>query len=190
MKFSLLYGSHRDPRNGIRLARYLIKNIEGRGHEVEFFDAREINLPVLEKRYLDYEKGQAPEKLEKIAESHRNSDGFVIVAGEYNFSIQPGLKNLLDYFYQEYFFRPSALALYSISDFGGLRAASQLIQTMWALHMPAIPAFLNVPRIHKSMTEEGKPEDPKMDERTNLFLTQLEWYARALKAEREKGLPE
>src|SRR5260221_8317992 len=147
MKFSLFYGSYRDPRYGIRLAEYLLRKVEERGHEVEFFDAKAVGLPLLEKRYLDYKKGEASEKLERIAESHRNADGFIIVGGEYNFSLQPGLKNLLDYFYQEYFFRPSALAMYTMGDFGGLRSSMQLVQTMWALGMPAIPSFLTVPRI-------------------------------------------
>ena len=147
MKISVLYGSMRDDRLGIRLAQYLIKKLEERGHAVAFFDAKELNLPLLNKRYLDYPQGTAPQHLEVIAESYRQSDAFLIVAGEYNYSIQPGLKNLLDYFYHEYAKRPSGLALYSIGSFGGIRSAMQLVQTMWALGMPAIPAFLTIPEI-------------------------------------------
>ena len=51
---------------------------------------------------------------------------FAIVSGEYNHGIPPGLKNLLDHFLEEYFFRPSAIVCYSAGQFGGVRAAMQL----------------------------------------------------------------
>lgn len=189
MKFCVLYGSMRDNRVGIRLAKYLIKKLEERGHEVQFMDAKELNLPLLNKRYLDY-KGDAPEQLEAIAEAYRQADGFVIVSGEYNYSIQPGLKNLMDYFYHEYFFKPSALCVYSSGHYGGVRAGVQLIPLTWALHMVTIPSFLSIPRIQDELDENGAPIDPNLNDRANKFLNQFEWYARALKTEREKGHPQ
>jgi len=57
---------------------------------------------------------------------YRGADGFVGVSGEYNHGIPPALKNLLDHFLEEYFFRPSGIACYSAGAFGGVRAAMQL----------------------------------------------------------------
>jgi NAD(P)H-dependent FMN reductase len=189
MKFCVLYGSVRDTRMGIRLARYMCDQLEDRHHEVQFMDAKELDLPLLNKRYLDYGPGEAPKELERLAHAYREADGFVIVSGEYNYGIQPGLKNMLDYFTKEYFFRPSAMALYSGGDFGGVRAAMSLIPSLWALHMTPIPAHLIVPKIHDKFDAEGKPTDASMNERAARFIHQFEWYARALKAEREKGIP-
>ena len=41
------------------------------------------------------------------------ADGFVFVTGEYNWGVQPGLKNLTDHFLEEWFWRPAAIVSYS-----------------------------------------------------------------------------
>ncbi len=189
MNFCVMYGSHREPRVGIRLAKYIIKQLEMRGHHVDFIDSRELKLPVLEKRYIDYPAGKVPKKIEEISQTLYAADGFIMIAGEYNHSMQPGLKNMIDIFGKEYFFRPSAIAVYSPSDFGGVRSEIALLPTLCTLHMPPIPATLIVPKIDKAMSEDAVPLDETLDKRCARFLNQLEWYARALKAEREKGLP-
>lgn len=188
MKFCVLYGSVRDERAGIRLVRFLIPKLEARGHEVTLMDAKELDLPLLNKRYLDY-YGEAPEKLERIAEAFRQADGFIFVCGEYNYGIQPGLKNLLDHFYHEYFHKPVALAFYSGGYYAGMRAGMQMLQTCAALYLTAIPSHLTVSNIRQNLEEDGTPADEKLHGRAEKILDQLEWYARALKAERDKGLP-
>ena len=187
MKFSVLYGSHRENRAGIKVANYVVEKLQQSNHHVDFFDAKELDLPLLDKRYSDYEEGQAPAILEHFAQTIKTSDGLVLVAGEYNFSIQPGLKNMLDHFYIEYKHRPAALVLYSASDFGGLRAGMQLVQTMWGLQMATIPGALIVPRVGKAFQEDGTPAEGNLDDRMEKFIMNVEWYARAFKNEREAG---
>jgi multimeric flavodoxin WrbA len=50
---------------------------------------------------------------EKVADRRRDlisrfidADGFIFVTGEYNWRVQPGLKNLMDRFLEEWFWRP------------------------------------------------------------------------------------
>src|SRR3546814_18651840 len=74
-----------------------------------------------------------------LATLYRRADGFLIVSAEYNHGIPPALKNLLDHFLEEYFWRPSAIACYSAGQFGGVRAAMQLRSTLAELGMPSIP---------------------------------------------------
>jgi NAD(P)H-dependent FMN reductase len=95
-----------------------------------------------------------------ISQLYRRADGFVVVAGEYNHGIQPGLSNLLDHFLEEYFFRPSAIACYSAGAFGGVRAAMALRMTLAELGMPSIPSLLTVPRVQEAFDPEGVPHDP------------------------------
>jgi len=64
--------------------------------------------------------------MEELAEHIRTADGFVVVAGEYNHSIQPGLSNLMDHSLEEYYFRPASVVSYSVGGFGSVRAAIQL----------------------------------------------------------------
>ncbi len=105
----VLYGSYRSDRMGIRLANFVIDRLRSRGEQVEFIDAKAIGLPMLDRMYKEYPKGAAPEALEKLAGQIRGADGFVFVTGEYNWGIQPGLKNLTDHFLEEWFWRPAAI---------------------------------------------------------------------------------
>ena len=66
-------------------------------------------------------KGRAPEPLERLAGKIRNADGFVFVTSEYNWGVQPGLKNLTDHFPEEWFWRRAAVVSYSAGRFAGAR---------------------------------------------------------------------
>jgi NAD(P)H-dependent FMN reductase len=103
----VFYGSYRSDRMGIRLADYLVRGLAGRGNDVELIDARAIGLPILDRMYKEYPKGEAPAAMETLAGKIRNADAFLFVTGEYNWGPQPGLKNLTDHFLEEWFWRPS-----------------------------------------------------------------------------------
>jgi NAD(P)H-dependent FMN reductase len=145
LHISILYGSVREARAGIRLVRFLDGALERRGHTTSIVDAAECKLPLLNRMYKEYERGTAPRVLEELAEIYRRTDAFAIVIGEYNHGIPPGLKNLLDHFLEEYFFRPSAIVCYSAGQFGGVRAAMQLRMTLAELGMSSIPSLLPIP---------------------------------------------
>ena len=85
----VIYGSVRPHRQGIKAAKYLVEACRGRGHQTTLIDPLEERLPLLEKMYKEYEKGQAPELLEWLATRIRAADAFIIVSGEYNHSIPP-----------------------------------------------------------------------------------------------------
>jgi NAD(P)H-dependent FMN reductase len=163
--------------------------LAARGHDVTIVDPVKIQLPMLDRMYKEYPKGQAPAVLEDLATLYRAADAFVIVSGEYNHSIPPALSNLLDHFLEEYFFRPSAIVCYSTGAFGGVRAAMQLRAMLSELGMPSIPSLFPVPRIQDAITEEGTPKDPKVERRFVRFAAELEWTANALREARQKGVP-
>jgi len=58
----VFYGSYRSDRMGIRLAEFVVERLRGRGDEVELVDAKAINLPMLDRMYKEYPKGQAPRR--------------------------------------------------------------------------------------------------------------------------------
>jgi multimeric flavodoxin WrbA len=102
----VFYGSYRSDRMGIRLARFVVERLQRRGATVELIDAKAVNLPMLDRMYKEYPPGEAPDQLQGLASKIRAADGFVFVTGEYNWGIQPGLKNLTDHFLEEWFWRP------------------------------------------------------------------------------------
>jgi len=186
----LLYGSVRRDRQGIRAARFAERRLTARGHTVSFVDALDVKLPLLDRMYKEYRKGEAPEVLEKLATMYRAADAFVIVTGEYNHSIPPPLTNLLDHFLEEYFFRPSAIVSYSGGQFGGVRAAVHMQAILCELGMPSIASSFPVPRVGSAFDEEGNELTPGAARRFDRLAAELEWYAEALKRQREeKGVP-
>src|SRR5271157_3289018 len=102
----ILLGSMRPERNATRAGRLVANALKAQGHEVGFVDPSELRLPLLERTYSEYQPGSAPAGLDEVAALYRRSDGFIVVSGEYNHGIPPALKNLLDYFLTEYFWRP------------------------------------------------------------------------------------
>ena len=186
---AIIYGSVREARVGIRVVRYLAAALRRRGHTTAVIDAAEQRLPLLDRMYKEYARGSAPAVLETLAELYRKVDAFVIVSGEYNHGIPPALKNLLDHFLEEYFFRPSAIVCYSAGQFGGVRAAMQLRMTLAELGMPSIPSLLPVPRVQDTFTPAGDPTDPGFERHSERFFRELEWYAHALQQARAGGVP-
>jgi NAD(P)H-dependent FMN reductase len=189
LSFAVLLGTVRHERMGIRAARLVMRALEARGHEAVLVDPMETPLPLLDRMYKEFDAGTAPELLETLATLYRRVDGFLIVSAEYNNGIPPAMKNLLDHFLEEYFWRPSGIVCYSQGQFGGVRAAMQLRATLAELGMPSVPSLCPIPRIGTALNEEGKPADPRTTKSLDRFLDEFAWYARALKRERQDGTP-
>lgn len=189
LSIAVLLGSVRSDRMGTRAATLVVSELERRGHRVILVDPLELQLPLLDRMYKEHPKGEAPEPLERLAEVYRKADGFLVVSGEYNHGIPPALKNLLDHFLEEYFWRPSGIVCYSAGGFGGVRAAMQLRMTLAELGMSSVPSLLPIPRIAESIDEQGIAQDPRIESSANRFLDEFLWYAGALAHARAAGTP-
>ncbi|MGX1309734.1 NAD(P)H-dependent FMN reductase [Amorphus suaedae] len=187
MLYPVIYGSVRTERQGIRAARYICREIEARGHEAKLVDPLEVDLPLLDRRRAEYPDGEAPAKMEALGQLIERADGFVMVTGEYNHGIPPALKNLLDHYLQEWFFRPAAILSYSAGRFGGVRAAVQLRPVLGELGMVSISTMLAVPGISDALAEDGSPKADYLVKASAGFLDELDWWANAAKAHREKA---
>ena len=179
----------REKRQGIRAARFMLNKLKERGHEAVLIDAKEYNLPFLDKMYKEYKNDDAPEALKKISTILMESDAFVIVSGEYNHSIPPPLKNMIDYFGKEYQYKPSAIVSYSAGTFGGIRASSHLRDVITKLGMPSIPSTFPIASISRSLDEDGNVLEGNFEKHIVKFLDEFEWYIRAFKNERANGIP-
>ena len=185
----VIYGSVRTVRQGIKAARYIVKELERRGCEATVVDPLETKLPLLDKMYKEFETGSAPPALEHLAALYKRADGFAIVSGEYNQSIPPALSNTLDYFLEEGFWRPSAIETYSGGRFGGVRAAVQLRTMLGELGMPSIPTYMSVPRIESAFSDDGEQTDSEFTKRNDDFFREFIWYMEALRDKRKTGVP-
>src|SRR5215467_12212680 len=178
----VLYGSYRSDRMGIRLADYLVSGLRARGADVELIDARAVGLPMLDRMYKEYPRGSAPDALETLASKIRAADAFVFVTGEYNWGMQPGLKNLTDHFLEEWFWRPAAIASYSAGRFAGARAALAWHGTLSEMGMVVISSSIAVGQIAHGLSAEGKPigEGGKaLEQAFPRFADDLVWWMEA-----------
>ena len=188
----ILYGSYRSDRMGIRLANFVVEGFRARGENVELIDAKAVGLPMLDRMYKEYQPGAAPAALEELAGKIRSADGFVFITGEYNWGIQPGLKNLTDHFLEEWFWRPAAIASYSAGRFAGARAALSWHGTLSEMGMVVISSSIAVGPIAQTLSAEGKPigEGGKALERAfPRFADDLLWWVEAAKAQRARKKP-
>lgn len=184
----VILGSVRRDRMGIRAAHLVMDGLSARGHEPVLVDALELQLPLLDRMYKEYAPDEAPEPLERLATLYRRADGFLVVSGEYNHGIPPALKNLLDHFLEEYFWRPSGIVCYSAGAFGGVRAAMQLRMSLAEMGMPSVPSLLPIPRVSETLGENGTG-DERISSSRDRFLDEFLWYAQALKPAKAVGTP-
>jgi NAD(P)H-dependent FMN reductase len=185
----VIYGSVRTERQGIRAARFFVNELRGRGMNGVLVDPLEKQLPLLDRMYKEYPKGEAPPVLEELAELYRSADGFVIVSGEYNRGLPPALKNTLDYFLEEYYWRPAAIVSYSGGRWGGTRASAQLRSVLGEMGMVTIPTDFPIANVGDAFSENGEPSDPKMREQAAPLLDEFLWYVNALRTARLAGVP-
>jgi NAD(P)H-dependent FMN reductase len=188
----VLYGSYRSDRMGIRLADYVVTGLRQRGHDVELIDAKAVGLPMLDRMYKEHAPGTAPEAMEALASKILAADAFVFVTGEYNWGMQPGLKNLTDHFLEEWFWRPASIVSYSAGRIAGARSNFIWHGTLSEMGMVVISSTLTVGPIAQALTAEGKPlgeAGQLLDRSFPRFADDLDWWTEAVKTQRAKRKP-
>ncbi|MFA5963475.1 MAG: NAD(P)H-dependent oxidoreductase [Sphingomonas sp.] len=188
----IFYGSYRTDRQGIRLAQYLVDAFAARGASPELIDAKAIGLPMLDRMYREYPPGTAPDALEALAQKILAADAFVFVTGEYNWGVQPGLKNLTDHFLPEWFWRPAAIASYSAGRLAGVRAASAWHPTLAEMGMVVISSTLSVGGISGAFSATGEPQGDSgaaLVRAFPRFADDLAWWTEAASAQRARLKP-
>jgi NAD(P)H-dependent FMN reductase len=188
----VFYGSYRRDRAGIRLARYAVSQFEARGHDVELIDAQAVGLPMLDRMFKEYAPGEAPPAMAELAEKIRAADAFVFVTGEYNWGVQPGLKNLTDHYLEEWYWRPAAILSYSAGRLAGARASLAWHGTLSEMGMVVISSTIGVGQIGQALDEQGEPAGDggaALARAFPRFAADLEWWAEAGSAQRQRRAP-
>jgi NAD(P)H-dependent FMN reductase len=192
MRFLVLYGSYRRDRAGIRLARYTVAELANREHDVELIDAQAVGLPILDRMFKEYAPGEAPGKMTDLAAKIRAADGFLFVAGEYNWGVQPGLKNLTDHYLEEWFWRPAAILSYSAGRIGGARANLAWHGILSEMGLAVVSSTITVGQITQALDEDAQPVGEggaALARAFPRFAADLEWWADAAQAQKARKAP-
>jgi NAD(P)H-dependent FMN reductase len=188
----IFYGSYRSDRMGIRLADYLVGAFRERGEDVELIDARAVGLPMLDRMHKEYPEGEAPPAMAALAAKIRAADAFVFVTGEYNWGVQPGLKNLTDHFLEEWFWRPAAVASYSRTRISGARSNVAWHSILSEMGMTVVSSTLTVGPIADTLDAGGKPIEPAgkyLEAAFPRFADDLAWWTEAAKRQHARARP-
>lgn len=186
------YGSYRRDRKGIRLADYTVAQLGGRGHKVRLIDAKVVGLPMLDRMHKEYAPGDAPPAMSELATAIRAADAFVFVVGEYNWGVQPGLKNLTDHFLEEWFWRPAAILSYSAGRQGGARANLAWHGTLSEMGMAVVSSTITVGQIDQALDPDAQPigdGGAALARAFPRFAADLEWWAEAAQRQRAERAP-
>jgi NAD(P)H-dependent FMN reductase len=188
----VFYGSYRTNRMGIRLAQFVVTNLTARGASCELIDARAVGLPILDRMYKEYERGTAPPTMEALAAKIRAADAFVFVTGEYNWGVQPGLKNLTDHYLEEWYWRPAGIVSYSGGRLSGVRSGAIWHQTLSEMGMVVISSSLAVGSISQTLNPDGEPIGDaglELQRRFPRFADDLAWWTEAAKRQHAREMP-
>jgi len=191
LNVAVIYGSVRgERRQGIKAAKFVVRNLEARDHSVTLVDPLEYQLPLLDLMYKEFAQGEAPEAMEKVGQILKKADGYIIVSAEYNHGEPAALKNLLDHYQSEYLYKPNGIVTYSAGSFGGVRALITLRAILAELGTPSIPSAFPIPMIGQAFDDDGNALDSAYDQRIGKFLDEFEWYANALRTARGHDCPD
>ena len=188
----VLYGSYRTDRKGIRLADFAVRKLRDRGDDAELIDAKAIGLPMLDRMLKEYAPGTAPAAMERLGAKIREADAFLFVAGEYNWGLQPGLKNLTDHFLEEWFWRPAAIASYSAGRLSGTRSSYAWHNTLSEMGMVVISSTLTVGPISHTLSADAEPLGEaglSLKKAFPRFADDLAWWTQAARDQRARKPP-
>jgi len=189
MKLGVILGSIREIRRGGRVAKWLIPQLEHyKDFEVELLDLNDYPLPF-------FNESSSPEGLErnytnevakrwsaKVAEK----DAFIIITPEYNHGTSAVLKNALDWLYSEWSKKPVAFISYASGAAGGIRGVEQLRQNVIELQMASMREAIHIADVMDYLNENGTTLRGHLNERLVLLMSELSWWAKALKAARDQ----
>jgi chromate reductase, NAD(P)H dehydrogenase (quinone) len=175
MRIEIISGSPRGNSITNRIALHLKKIIQERAdHEVDVIDVRENELPLLQSVFTSVES--TPEPYKEITERMLNANAFILLTPEYNGSYSAPLKNLLDHFPKQHH-KVFAIATASTGMLGGIRAAMQLQELIYALFGIGSPYMLVTPQVDKKFDENGNLLDPNFQKSVDIFVNEFIWLA-------------
>ncbi len=175
MRIEIISGSPRNNSLSNRVALHLEKILNERtDHEVGVIDLRTYVLPHIQTVLTPAET--VPKQFKELAERMFAADAYIIVTPEYNGSYSPAMQNLFDHFPKQYR-KVFGIVTASPGPMGGIRAAMQLQQFVFALFGIGSPYMLVTPQVDKKFDAEGNLTDAGFQKSIDMFVNEYLWLA-------------
>ena len=182
MKIEIISGSPRVNSTTNRVALHLEKILKANSdHEVGVIDMRDHELMPMQNVFVSVEVTQEPYR--ELSRRMFEADAFILVTPEYNGSYSPAMKNMLDHFPKQHH-KTFGLVTASPGAMGGMRAAMQLQQLIFALFGIGSPYMLVVPGVDKKFDVEGNLLDESFQKSVDLFVKEFLWLSEKVVTEK------
>ncbi len=190
MKISIISGSHRNPSQSKKVARYVETRLQERfGYNTWLFKLADNPLPLWNQSVWEddpeWNALMAPVKQHFI-----DSDGFVIVTPEWHGQVPAGLKNLFLLVNRfEVGHKPALIVSVSSADGGAYPVAELRMSSYKNNRICYIPEQVIVRNVESVLNDDAADNNPDADayfrERIDWTLEILGGYAEALKTMRD-----
>ena len=186
LKIKVILGSTRQGRFGEQPAKWIADKAKAKGLDVEILDLRDYPLPFFDEAISPsmIKEPYANPVVQKWTAKIAESDGFIMIAAEYNHGYTAVLKNAIDYVSREWNKKPVAFVGYG--SVGGARAVEQLREVVVELQMTPIRDAVHMTNFWSLLDEKGRLKTDSFEHAGEAMLDQLIWYADALKEARNK----
>ena len=191
MKISIISGSHRNPSQSGKVARYMEKTLINDFDDVEawVYTLADNPLPLWDQTLWE-DNEEWNQRLAPLKQQLSESDGFVIISPEWHGQVPAGLKNFFLMFNRfELGHKPALIVTVSSGD-GGAYPVAELRMSSYKnnriCYIPEQLVLRNVETIlNKNETDNNPETNSYFKERISWTLGILKGYAEALKTMRE-----
>lgn len=192
LQIKIILGSTRQNRFSDKAGAWILEEAKKKdGISAETLDLRDYQMPFYSEAAspaMVKDSAYPNEIVRKWAAKINEADAFIIVTPEYNHGTSGVLKNALDSVYTEWNRKPVGFVSYG--GVGGARAVEQLRLVAVELQMAPIRNAVHIPGHWNLLDEKGNLKSGALEpfaKSADALLTQLLWWARALKSAREQS---
>jgi len=194
MKIGIISGSHREPSQSMKVARFIESTLKAQGlcEEVWLYSLADNPLPLWDQGVwegdADWEARLAP-----LREALSACDGFVVISPEWHGQVPAGLKNFFLLFGRfELGHKPALIVTVSSADGGAYPVAELRMSSYKNSRLCYIPEQVIVRHVERVLNEDPADNDADADayfrERIEWSLRLLREYALALRQVRASGI--
>ncbi len=180
-------GSARSNSYNQLLVRIAARGAEAAGATVTVVDLRDYPLPLFNED-LEREDGP-PENATKLKQLFFEHDGLLIASPEYNSSISPLLKNVIDWVSRPaegesrlaaYQNKTATLMSASLGALGGLRGLVHVRAILSSIGVLVLPEQTAIPNAHEAFDDSGNLKDEHQQEQVEKLGAELAAVTRKL----------
>ena len=191
MKIGIISGSHRNPSQSEKVARYIEAELERDFEDIEpwLFTLADKPLPLWDQSLWE-DNDEWNQRLAPIKQQLSDSDGFIIVSPEWHGQVPSGLKNFFLLFNRfQVGHKPALIVTVSNGDGGAYPVAELRMSSYKNNRICYIPDHLILRNVESLLNDKAEDNNESADsyfrERITWALGLLRGFATALRSMRE-----